>query len=191
MAKINTDSIVGYADMTPEEKVAVLEAYTYEDSASELERYKNALSKANSECADWKKKHNALLSEEERKQQANAEELESLKKELAQMKLEKTITGNKAQLIALGYDEALAADTAKAMADGDAMKVFANQKKFLESHDKAYKAQLMGEGSKPPAGTVGKQTNDYSQMIENARSQGDDAAVAYYMRLEQEANNNK
>lgn len=191
MAKINTDSIVGYADMTPEEKVAVLEAYTYEDSASELERYKNALSKANSECADWKKKHNALLSEEERKQQANAEELESLKKELADMKLEKTITGNKAQLIALGYDEALAADTAKAMADGDAMKVFANQKKFLESHDKAYKAQLMGEGSKPPAGTVGTQTTDYSQMIENARSQGDDAAVAYYMRLEQEANNNK
>ena len=184
MAKIDTGLIEGYADMTPEQKIAALEAFTYEDNAAELERYKNAVSKANSECADWKKKHNALLSEEERKQQANAEELESLKQELAQMKLEKTITGNKAQLIALGYDEALAADTAKAMADGDAMKVFANQKKFLESHDKAYKAQLMGEGSKPPAGTVGKQISDYSKLIEDAQATGDFALAAYYTRLQ-------
>ena len=184
MAKIDTGLIEGYADMTPEQKIAALEAFTYEDNAAELERYKNAVSKANSECADWKKKHNALLSEEERKQQANAEELESLKKELADMKLEKTIAGNKAQLIALGYEEALASDTAKAMADGDAMKVFANQKKFLESHDKAYKAQLMGEGSKPPAGTVGKQTSDYSKLIEDAQAKGDFAAAAYYTRLQ-------
>lgn len=155
MAKIDTGKIEGYADMTPEQKIAALEAFTYEDNAAELERYKNAVSKANSEAAEWKKKHNALLSEEERKKQESAEELEKLKKELETMKLEKTIAGNKAQLVALGYDETLAEDTAKAMAGGDAMKVFANQKKFLESHDKAYKAKLMGEGSKPPAGGSG------------------------------------
>ena len=183
MAKIDTGKIDGYADMPPEQKVAALEAFTYEDNAAELERYKNAVSKANGEAADWKKKHNALLTEEERKKQENAEELESLKQQLAALQQEKVIAGNKAQLLALGYEEALAEDTAKAMAEGNAAKVFAAQKKFLESHDKAYKAKLMGETSTPPAGTVGKGSADYSKLIEDAQNRGDYAAVAYYTRL--------
>ena len=64
MAKIDTSKIEGYADMTPEQKLAALEGYEYEDNAAELEKQKNALSKANSEAAEWKHKHNALLSEE-------------------------------------------------------------------------------------------------------------------------------
>ena len=75
MAKIDITKIEGYDKMTPEEKLAALEAFEYEDNFSELEKYKNAASKANSEAAEWRKKHNALLSEEEQKKQANEEEL--------------------------------------------------------------------------------------------------------------------
>ena len=66
MAKIDVSKIEGYDTMTPEEKLAALESFEYEDNATELERYKNAVTKANSEAADWKKKHNALLTAEDK-----------------------------------------------------------------------------------------------------------------------------
>ena len=75
MAKIDTSKIEGYANMTPEQKLAALEGFEYEDNSAELEKQKNALSKANSEAAEWKRKHNALLSEEEKKKQQDADKL--------------------------------------------------------------------------------------------------------------------
>ena len=71
MAKIDTSKIAGYAEMTPEQKLAALEGFEYEDNLAELEKQKNAVSKANSEAAEWKRKHNALLSEDEKKKQAS------------------------------------------------------------------------------------------------------------------------
>lgn len=152
MAKIDITKIEGYDKMTPEEKLAALEAFEYEDNFSELEKYKNAASKANSEAAEWRKKHNALLSEEEQKKQANEEELTTLRAKVEAMEKEKLIAGHKAQFLAIGYDEALADATAKALADGDTAKVFANQKKFLETHDKTLKADLLKKTPAPPAG---------------------------------------
>lgn len=154
MAKIDVSKIEGYADMTPEEKVAALEAHEYEDLTAEVERYKNAATKANSEAADWRKKHNALLSEEEQKKQANDEELTNLRQRVADMEKKELIAGHKVNFLAIGYDEALADATAKAMVDGDTDKVFANHKKFLEAHDKAIKAELLGNAPKPKAGSV-------------------------------------
>lgn len=193
MAKIDTSKIEGYIDMTPEQKIAALEAIEYEDNTSELERYKNAVSKANSEAAEWKKKHNALLSEDEKKKQANEEELTSLRKKVEEMEKEKLISGHKARFLALGYDETLADESAKAMANGEADKVFANQEKFLKDHDKAYKAQLMGQTSSPPAGNAaGGGHADYEKMIREAQDRGDFAAAAYYTRLsEQDKTNDK
>ncbi len=186
MAKVDVTKIEGYEGMTPEQKVAALEAFEYDDNAGEVERYKNAASKANSEAADWKRKHNALLSEEEQKRQANEEELATLRKQVEEMTAERVISSNKAQLLALGYDDALASATAKAMADGDTATIFANQKKFLETHDKAYKAQLMGQNSTPPAGSGTGSALDYGKLIADAQTRGDFAAVAYYTRLSEQ-----
>ncbi len=56
MAKIDTTKIEGYAGMTAEQKLAALEAFELPDNNSaELERLKNAVSKANSEAAEYKK----------------------------------------------------------------------------------------------------------------------------------------
>ena len=182
MAKIDTTQIPGYAEMSAEDKLKALEEFEYDDNASEVERLRGAVSKANSEAAGWKKKHNELLTEDERKKQEDADALANMKKELDELRKDKTISEFKAKLIAQGYDEALASDTAQAMADGDTAKVFANQGKFLEDYAKKVKADAMKKTPKPPAGD-GSSDIDYSKKIEEAQQSGDMAAVAYYTRL--------
>ena len=194
MAKIDTSLIEGYADMTPEQKLAALEAFEYEDNAAELEKQKNALSKANSEAAEWKRKHNALLSEEEKKKQEDADKLAQMEQELADLRKGKTISEYKAKFIAQGYDEALAEETAQALADGDSAKVFANQSKFLEEYAKKVKADALKKTPKPtPGAGSGGGAIDYDKKIEEAQKNGDLAAVAYYNRLraQEEAEQNK
>ena len=165
MAKIDVSKIEGYEDMTPEQKVAALEAAEYEDFSAEAERYKNAASKANSEAAEWKRKHNALLSEDEQKKQETQEELDSLRQQVADMQKKELVSSHKARFLAMGYDESLADTAAQAMADGDNEKVFAAQKKFLETHDKSIKAELLGNAPKPPAGG----NNDKAMTLEKFR----------------------
>lgn len=182
MAKIDTTQIPGYAEMSAEDKLKALEEFEYEDNTAEVERLRGAVSKANSEAASWKKKHNELLTEDERKKQEDADALANMKKELDELRKDKTVSEFKAKLIAQGYDEALASDTAQAMADGDTAKVFANQGKFLEDYAKKVKADAMKKTPKPPAGD-GSSDIDYSKKIEEAQQSGDMAAVAYYTRL--------
>ena len=194
MAKIDTTKIDGYADMSAEDKLKALESFEYEDNAAELERQKNALSKANSEAAEWKRKHNALLSEDEKKKQEDADKLAQMEKELSELRKGKTVSEYKAKFIAQGYDEALAEDTAKAMADGDSAKVFANQSKFLEDYAKKVKADALKKTPKPTSGNGDNGgAVDYGKKIEEAQKNGDFAAVAYYTRLkaEEEAQANK
>lgn len=191
MAKIDTSKIEGYAEMTPEQKLAALEGFEYEDNAAELEKQKNALSKANSEAAEWKRKHNALLSTEEKKKQEDAEKLAQMEQELADLRKGKTVSEYKAKFVAQGYDEALAEETAKALADGDSAKVFANQSKFLEDYAKKVKADAIKKTPKPGAGAgSGSGTEgavDYGKKIEEAQKNGDITAVAYYTRLKAQA----
>lgn len=153
MPKIDTTKIENYANMTAEEKVKAFEAYEFEVDNSDVERLKTAVSKANSEAAEWKKKHNALLSEEERKEAERLEAQQAIEKEIAELRKEKTVTENKAQFISLGYDEKLAGETANALADGNLSKVFENQKIFLEQIKKVQRAEALAGASEPPAGT--------------------------------------
>lgn len=150
--KIDTSKIEGYADMSPEEKLAALEGFEYDDFSAEVTKLKGNLTKANSEAAEWKKKHNALLSEEELKKQ----EFEDMKNTVKQLTAEKDLANHKANFIALGYDDALAADTAKALLDGDMTKVFANQKLFQEQREKQIKADALKDIPDPPPGEPGK-----------------------------------
>ena len=192
MAKIDTTKIEGYDKMTPEQKLAALEGFEYEDNAAELEKTKNALSKSNSEAAEWRKKHNALLSEEEKKKQEDAEKLTQMEKELAELRKGKTVSEYKAKFIAQGYSEALAEDTAQALADGDTAKVFVNQQKFLDEYAKTVKADALKKTPKPAAGS-GYTEIDYDKKIEEAQQSGNMSAAAYYTRLkaqeEAQANN--
>lgn len=188
MAKIDTSKIKGYAEMSLDDKLKALEAFEYEDNAAELEKQKAAVSKANSEAAAWKKKHNELLSEDERQKQQQAEDIAAMQKELDELRRDKTVSQFTAKFIAQGYDEKLAADTAKAMADGDTDKVFANQQTFLEAYAKQVKSSAM-QGTPKPAAGAGSNGADFSKKAADAQSAGNFAEAAYYTRLMNQDNN--
>lgn len=154
MAKI-TDRIAGYTEMSAEDKLKALEALEEADNSAELERMKNAVSKANSEAAAWKKKHNELLGEEERKKQEQADHLAEVEKELAELRKEKTISEYAAKFLGMGYDESMAKETAQAMVNGDTEKVFANQVKFNEALRKSAIADKLKNTPRPGVGADG------------------------------------
>lgn len=190
MARIDTSTIEGYADMTPEQKVAALETAEYDDNAAEVQRLKNANDKLSKESAEWKRKHNALLSEDEQKKQTEAENRRALEEKVTALEREKNLNAHKAKFVGLGYDEALATETAQAMIDGDTDKVFANQQKFLAAHDKALKEGTMSGTPRPGAGGAGNGGNDYKKMAAEALASGNAGAAAYYIRLAQSTQTN-
>lgn len=154
MPKIDTTKIENYANMTAEEKLAALEAFEYEADNPDAERLKAAVSKANSEAAELKRQLKARMTEDEQKEAERAAAEAAIKLELESLRKDKTVTEHKAQYLSLGYDETLAGETAKAFADGDMEKVFANQKLFVENLKKAERAAALadGGGGEPPAG---------------------------------------
>lgn len=182
MARIDTSKISGYQEMSVEEKLAALESFELDDRGAEVERLRNAVSKANSEAAEWKRKHKELLSDDDRKKQEDAEHLAKVEKELAELRRDKTVSEYKAKFLALGYKEEMAANTAKALADGDMVTVFANQQKFNEEYSKILKAESMKSTPRPGAG-AGNGDVDYQAKIDDAIQRGDVSAQAYYTRL--------
>lgn len=127
------------------------------DNSAEIDRLKAALSKSNSEAADYKKQLREKMSAEEIKAKEDAEKYEEVVKERDALLREKTILGHKTKYLSLGYEESLANDTAEAMANGELDKVFANQKKHLESVEKKIREDVL-KGTPKPEGGDGSET---------------------------------
>lgn len=169
--------------MTEEEISAALETVGQGNDA-EVNRLKAALSKANSEAADYKKQLRGKQSEDEANAAAQKEEHDKLVQENADLKRSIALSERKTKLLAMGYDETLATETATAMVDGDMDKVLANQSKYLEVQKKAIQADHMRKTPRPVAGSEGTAGVDYAKMIAEAQSGGNFAAAAYYTRLQ-------
>ncbi|MBR5276766.1 MAG: hypothetical protein IKU35_06500 [Bacteroidaceae bacterium] len=153
MGKIDTTAIEGYDAMTPEQKLAALENLELAEPDYSGYVKKEVFDKTASDLAKLKKENMAKLSEDERAKQERDEELQKLKERNAELERNVAITTYKAQYLAMGYDDALATDTAQAWADGDHAKVIANTAAFLTAHDKQVKAGMLGEMKTPPAGS--------------------------------------
>lgn len=149
MAKIDVSKIEGYADMTPEQKIAALEAFETADPDYTGWVKKDVFDKTASELAAKKKELNAKLSEDEQAKQKEQEEREKLQNAYNELLRENQISKFKAELLGMGYEDKLAADTAQAMADGDTAKVFANQKKQIEIVQKNARAEALKNTPKP------------------------------------------
>lgn len=158
MAKIDTSKIEGYAEMSAEEKLKALEAYNVPEP--DLSGYvsKETFDKTASELAAKKKELRDKLTDDEAAKQKEQEERDNMQKELDALRRESLVSKNKARLIALGYEEALADETAEAMADGKIEKVFANQKKHLEAFEKKVRAEALKNTPKPTGDGDGKTT---------------------------------
>ena len=122
------------------------------DNSAELDRLKNALTKSNSEAADLKKQLRDKMSAEELKAKEDAEKFEELQSKYEALVRKDSISQNKVKLLALGYDEALANDTAEAMVAGELDKVFANQKKHLDAVEKKIRADVLKDTPAPEGG---------------------------------------
>ena len=149
MAKIDVTQIEGYETMTAEEKLKALEDFDVPDPDYSGFVKKEQFDKTASELAAAKKQLREKMTEDEVVKQKEKEEREELESKYNKLLRESEITKHKAKLLALGYDETLADETATAMADGDSEKVFINQQKHLTAFEKKVRAEALKNTPKP------------------------------------------
>ena len=142
--------IENYENMTPEEKLAALEAYEPDMSGFVS---KATFDKTASDLAAAKKSLKEKMSEEEAKAQKEAEERAELVARLEQLEHEKAVNGYVNSYLSMGYDEKIAKASAEALAKGDMETVFANQKIHNENREKAIRAELLKETPRPEGGS--------------------------------------
>lgn len=141
------------------------------DSAAEIARLKNALAKASSEAADYKKQLRAKMSDDEAAAAERDAKWAEMEAKLKELETEKTISTYKASYLAMpGFDEKLAEDTAKALADGDMKTVFANQQKANVAYEKKLRAELVKQDPKPDG--AGSNEDKEDSAVEMARRLG-------------------
>lgn len=148
---------------------------------------KRLLDAANKKVAEANQRNTAVGNE-------NAELLERITAlETAKKESDRNagIAATKASLLAQGYDEALASDTAIAMADNNMAKILENQGKFLASKTQAIKDELLN-GTKPPAGGgSGSGGVDYNALKNQALKDGNDLEYLRLCREESEQTSEK
>lgn len=158
---VDVSKIEGYAEMSAEEKVKALEALELpEDNSAELERYKNATSKANSEAAEYKRKLKALEEKAAEGSSDSEKKMAELEEQIKTLNREKAITERTAKFLKHGFDEDSASKAAEAFTNGDSEAFFDTLGSFLTEHDKSFKADMLkstprpeGEGGKAPTMT--------------------------------------
>lgn len=159
--------------MTAEELVAAIEKAP--DPTAEVEKLRNAVTKANSQAAEYKKQLAAKRSDEENAAQEQADKFAELQKQneeyaktVAALTKEKTIATYKAEFVKQGYEAELADKAANALADNDTAKLFKYQSEFMSAHDTSFKASLLKDMPTPP-GADGKGGSD-SEGVAFAKS---------------------
>lgn len=168
MANINTASIEGFDGMTAEQKVEALLKLNIPDEV-DMSKFveKSVFDRKASEAAELSKQLKAKMTDDEAKKAEDEKALADLKNELESLRKDKTISDFTAKYIALGYDNDLAVDTAKAMADGDMEKVFKNGETHKAAMEKKIKEDLMNNNPKPD-GAGGKQ-KETDAAVEKAK----------------------
>lgn len=125
MAKFDTSRIANWESLDTEARLKALMEADIPD-AVDLTQYvsKATADKYASEAADWKKKFNSKLTEDEQKKAAEEEAKADLEKKYAELLKKTTVAEYKAQYLGLGYSEETAGKMAEAQAAGDSKKMF-------------------------------------------------------------------
>lgn len=155
--------IENYESMTPEEKVAALEAYEPDMSGYVS---KATFDKKASEAAELSKQLKSRMTEDEAKAAKEAEERAALLARVEQLEQEKAVSTYTNAYLGMGYDEKLAKATAEAMAKGDTETVFKNQKIHQDNREKALKAEMLKQTPPPAPGAanVGKTKDEFDKL---------------------------
>ena len=166
MAKIDITKIENFDTMSVEEKLQALQNFEYdEQDDSKYDNLKKLFDKNASELAQAKRDLKSKMSEDEINKLNNEQAQKELQEKYDKLLRETEHSKNKANFLALGYDEKLAEDTATAMIDGDFTKVFANQKKHLENMEKKMKADILKDTPPPvPDGDGVMSLEDFNKL---------------------------
>lgn len=168
MPNIDTSAIEGFEGMSAEEKVAALLKVEIPESV-DMSKFvsKETFDKKAREAANLSKQLRDKMTEDEQKKADDEKARAEMEEELKNLRRDKTVSDYTAKYISLGYDKELADATAKAMADGDMEKVFANGEKHRAALEKKIKAELM-RGTPNPDG--GKDDDGKDPAVEAARA---------------------
>lgn len=128
----------------------------YEKLLLEQKKLKDATDKASSQAAEFKRKLNEKLSEQEKAEAERAEKEAAQLEELNKLRAESRMNGYKTKLIASGYDLATAEAMAAELPEGISDDFFAKQKAFIESQKKTIEAELL---NKQPGLSTGSPLN--------------------------------
>ena len=164
--KIDTSTIEGFDKMTDAEKVAALTGYEIPEKADDGKTVSKAqFDKTASELAAAKKALREKQTDDEKAAADRAEaeaaakaEMDALRERAEKAETALKVAEYKAAYMGQGYDEALAKETAEALAAGKTDVVLANGKKHAESMTAKIKAELMDKDRQPSGG--GKQDGD-------------------------------
>ena len=150
MPKIDVSQFENYATLSAEEKVALLEGYEIPEAKpsaevpnDEITRLKNALSKSNSEAADYRKKWQSTLSEQERLEAERQQRETDMQTQLNALLREKQTSEFEKNFLATGYSPELAKSSATAMVDGNNAQVFADMNAFIAEKTKQLQAEAL------------------------------------------------
>jgi hypothetical protein len=147
------------------------------DQSGDIEKLKETISRSNSEAAEWKRKYQSTLDEATRKAEEAEEKAKKDAELLAQLQKEKAIAGYRASYLAMGYDEALAEDTANALFEGNNERLFENQKKHMEAVEKKAREDAL-RGSGRPGGSGTDLSGDDSEAVRLVKAIGEQRAEA-------------
>ena len=147
--KFDSNLIPGFGEMTADEKVEALLNFEIETPApkdgDEVTKLKAALSKANSDAAEWKRQFREKQTEAERAEAERKEHEEAVENELRTLRRDKTVSGYVAQYLALGYSQELALKAAEATADNDAAVIMSCQQEYLAAKTKELEAAALNK----------------------------------------------
>lgn len=153
--KIDLTKIEGYDQMTPEEKIKALEGAEIEvpkDNSAELARYKELMTKANSEAAEFKKKLREKQTEQEKAEEERAAAQKQMQEELETLRRERALGEHVSQLRGLGISEDDLAAVADAALNGNWKDFYAGLGKARTAFEKSIRADVT-KGTPKPAGT--------------------------------------
>lgn len=167
MAKIDVSGIEGYADMSAEDKVKALEDFEFSENTDELTKYKNLVSQRNTEVGNLNKRIKELEAAQNGKMSEADKTISELQATVEELTKTNTFNSLKATYIGMGYSEELAGERAQAEVDGERAKAAEVERKFIEAHDKAIKADLLKDTPRPGKGGTG--TPDTGMTLEKLR----------------------
>jgi hypothetical protein len=121
------------ADVEQTETVKTEPAKTDKADTAEVDKLKAALSRANSQAAEYKRQLRAKQDAAEAAEAERAEQEQAMREELETLRKEKRVSDYTGKCLALNMDADLAGKTATALADGDMDSVFDCLKDFVDA----------------------------------------------------------